>query len=256
VLAFRMLIVKKSMNQELDAVVPPIARRVYGSLKTVAKRKTRMKVFCRNNGLSLTLLSCFFLFWVGQAAMGYLEHVDEARSHNVAPHSFIGYLSSSHFWEATFENWESEFLQMAAYVLLTVFLYQRGSAESKDPDDPEDSKHAVTSKSPKIVQRGGWGLKVYEHSLSLSLCGLFLLCFAGHAIAGHAHHNHELLEHGFAQISLAEYFWGPQFWFESLQNWQSEFLAVATIVVLSIWLREKGSPESKPVQAAHKKTGG
>jgi membrane protein implicated in regulation of membrane protease activity len=169
--------------------------------------------------------------------------------------SFGAYLLSDHFLEATFENWESEFLQMAAYVVLTAVLYQRGSAESKDPDK-EDKEPPATAKSPRVVRRGGWRLKLYEHSLSLTLFALFLLSWLGHALAGRAHYNNDLAEHGVAPISLGRFISSSRFWFESLQNWQSEFLAVAAIVILSIWLREKGSPESKSVASAHSDTGG
>ena len=215
-----------------------------------------MKKFFRNNGLSLTLLTCFFLFWVAQAIVGFLEFNEDSITHEGTSISFPKYLLSAHFWEATFENWESEFLQMSAYVVLTVFLYQRGSAESNDPDDPaKDDDYKLRPDSPAIVKSGGWRLKIYEHSLSLSLLALFLVSWTGHALAGLAHYNGDRHDHGMAPVALSGYLSSSRFWFESFQNWQSEFLAVASIVILSIWLREKGSPESKPVPAAHSSTG-
>jgi hypothetical protein len=220
-----------------------------------------MKRFLRKNGLSLVVVGLFFLFLVGQAATGYYDYNSEQQIHRRPWVNFADYLYSPHFLEAVFENWESEFLQMAAYVVLTVFLFQKGSAESKDPDKKERAakgarRYREDPKAPAPVRAGGWKLKLYEHSLSLALFGLFLLSWLGHAMAGVAHYNEEQREHGEATISLAGYISSARFWFESFQNWQSEFLAVAAIVILSIWLREKGSPESKPVPAPHTKTGG
>jgi hypothetical protein len=159
-----------------------------------------------------------------------------------------------------FENWESEFLQMAAYVVLTVFLFQRGSAESKDPDTPaevdEDPRHHQHNpNAPGPVRRGGMAVKLYAHSLSIALGLLFLLSFLGHAAGGTKHYNDEQREHGQPPVTILQYMGTSRFWFESFQNWQSEFLAVGALAVLSIWLREKGSPESKPVHSAHSDTG-
>jgi hypothetical protein len=219
-----------------------------------------MNKLLRNNGLSLVLLSLFVLLLAGQALSGYLENNDDRKEHNQPPIPFPEYLSSPHFLEATFENWESEFLQMAAYVIFTVFLFQKGSAESKDPNeeepvDDDPRRHANEPGVPGPVRRGGWKLKLYEHSLSLAFFALFLVSWLGHAMAGVANHNEELKDHGEPAMSLLEYVGSSRFWFESFQNWQSEFLAVAAIVILSIWLRERGSPESKPVACRHDQTG-
>lgn len=211
--------------------------------------------FLRDNGLSISLLSLFLACWAAQAAVGLRERNKEAQEHGQPVISFGEYLRDQHFLEATFENWESEFLQMAAYVLLTAYLFQRGSAESKDPDkEPPEEK--ITSESPGPVQGGGWRRKIYEHSLSLSLAGLFVICWTGHALSGMAEYNSDRSEHGEAPVSLRTFLLSSRFWFESFQNWQSEFLAVAAIVILSIWLREKNSPESKSIFSAHKATGG
>jgi hypothetical protein len=170
------------------------------------------------------------------------------------------YLRSSHFWEATSENWESEFLQMGAYVLLTVFLFQKGSSESKDPDkpcpqdkDPRDERDKPDAPWP--VKRGGWVLILYEHSLLLAFLLLFIVSIAIHAAGGMRLYNEEQLGLGRQALSLGQYLTTPQFWFESLQNWQSEFLAIASMVLLSIFLRQRGSPESKPVAAGISATG-
>jgi hypothetical protein len=144
--------------------------------------------------------------------------------------------------------------------VLTVFLFQKGSSESKDPDKEEEvdrdpRKSRDDPEAPWPVRRGGIVLKLYEHSLLIAFTLLFLLSFALHATGGLEHYNSEQREHGQPTVTLTEYVTGSRFWFESFQNWQSEFLSVLAIVFLSIWLRERGSPESKPVDAPHDETG-
>jgi hypothetical protein len=169
------------------------------------------------------------------------------------------YVQRAEFGEATFENWESEFLQMGVYVLLTARLVQIGSAESRPPDgDPtldEATRHRNDPDAPWPVRRGGLLLKIYEHSLSIALLSLFALAFVGHLITGAHAYSAEQVAHGEDPVSAVHYLFRSQFWFESLQNWQSEFLAVGTLVVLSVYLRQRGSPESKPVHAPHRTTG-
>ena len=162
--------------------------------------------------------------------------------------------------EATFENWESEYLQIGVYVLFTAFLYQRGSAESKDPDkreavDEDPRQHLRDPEAPWPVRRGGVALKLYEHSLSLALFLLFLASFALHAWGGAREYSEERVAHGGEAVSTLGFVRMSRFWFESFQNWQSEFLAVASLAWLSIFLRQRGSPESKPVAALHGETG-
>jgi hypothetical protein len=219
-----------------------------------------MRRFLRDNGLSVTMFGLFLVFLVGQSVAGWKEHNDDQTEHGKSRAGFVEYLGTGHFWEATFENWESEFLQMAGYVFLTACLYQRGSAESKDPDKPEPvdedpERHRDDPNAPGPVRRGGLALKFYSQSLSLAFLTLFLLSFAGHAVGGHEEYNQERIEHGEPAASLGDYVGSSAFWFESFQNWQSEFLAVGAMVVLSIWLRQKGSPESKPVHKPHQATG-
>jgi len=149
------------------------------------------------------------------------------------------------------ENWESEFLQLFVYVALTAFLFQRGSAESKDPDNPDEEEPPLSAESPKWARTGGWRRKVFSHSLSLVFFVLFVITFLLHAAGGVKQYNEEQLMHGEAVVSLADYLLSSRFWFESLQNWQSEFLSLLSMVVLSIFLRQRGSPESKPVNAPH-----
>jgi hypothetical protein len=214
----------------------------------------------RDNGLSLTLVALFLAFWVGQALVGHRQHNEEQRQHGQPALSLVEYLESSEFVEATTENWESEFLQMGAYVILTSFLFQRGSSESKkigetEPVDRDPRQSQNKRNVPWPIKRGGWVLRLYANSLSLAFFLLFLTSFILHAIAGARARNDEALLHGAASISTLQYMHSAQFWFESFQNWQSEFLAIAAMVVLSIFLRQKGSPESKPVDAPHAQTG-
>lgn len=219
-----------------------------------------MKLFFRNCGLSIVLLSLFLAFWVGQAIVGRLEYNDEREDRGMPPLAMNEYLHSSHFWEATGENWESEFLQMGAYVFFTIFLFQKGSSESKDPDEesPQDKDPRLERNKPDApwpVRRGGWVLRLYENSLTLAFALLFLAAIMVHAAGGVRLFNEEQLALGKSAISFGEYLQTTRFWFESLQNWQSEFLAMAAMVILSIFLRQRGSPESKPVAAGMSETG-
>jgi|SoiMethySBSTD1v2_1073268.scaffolds.fasta_scaffold11685_7 uncharacterized protein DUF6766 len=221
----------------------------------------RLKRTLAENGLSLTLFALFLAFTGGQILSGHRAYNEELAEHGHAAVGLARYLTSGHFLEALFENWESEFLQMAAFVVLTVKLVQKGSSESKSlrepqPQDEDPRRHGTRSDAPWPVRRGGVWLKLYEHSLSIALFALFLASFAMHAVGGHWQENEEHLLHGQAPESLAQYITSSQFWFESFQNWQSEFFAVLAIVILSIFLRQRGSPQSKPVAAPHRETGG
>jgi hypothetical protein len=220
-----------------------------------------MRRSLRDNGLSIVVFALFFVFVVGQSIAGFLDYNSTEKEHGRPPVGYIEYLRSGDFVEAVFENWESEFLQMGLYVVLTVFLYQKGSAESKDPEaeepvdaEPRESRHHPDT--PWQVRRGGLALKLYENSLSLTFLVLFLFSFAMHAIGGANAYSQEQLEHGGAPVSAVGYVGTSRFWFESLQNWQSEFVAVGALAVLSVYLRQKGSSQSKPVAQPHDKTGG
>jgi hypothetical protein len=219
-----------------------------------------MRKILRDNGLSLTMFGLFLLFLISQSIVGHYDYNNDQHDHRQPAVRYGAYLTSGHFWGTVFENWESEFLQMAAYVVLTVFLFQRGSAESKDPDTPDEvdeepRRHQHNSNAPGPVRKGGMALTLYAHSLSIVLGLLFLLSFLGHTASGTKHYNDEQQAHGQPPVSMLQYAGTSHFWFESFQNWQSEFLAVGVLAVLSIWLREKGSPESKPVHSAHNDTG-
>jgi hypothetical protein len=214
-----------------------------------------MRRFLRENGLSVVLLGLFFLFLAGQSMTGLRVYNDEARTHGDRPVGYLHYLGSGHFIEAVFENWESEFLQMAAFVLLTIALKQKGSSESKPLGDDSEHRKRVTKRSPWPVRKGGWVRRIYESSLTIALVLLFLISLGLHAIGGADAENRERARHGEAPIARLAYVGTSRFWFESFQNWQSEFLAVGTLIVLSIFLRQKGSPQSKEVEAPHAETG-
>jgi hypothetical protein len=223
-----------------------------------------MRRFVRENGLSIAAFGIFLICLLGQVLTGVREHNDDQRGHGQPTVGVAEYVRTGHFIEATFENWESEFLQMAAFVVLTVMLRQKGSPESKKlvgeeevDEDPRDVQRSPQkrAKAPWPVRRGGVVLKIYEHSLSLALALLFLASFMLHAVGGTSHYNEEQLEHGGTAVSTLDYVGTARFWFESFQNWQSEFLSVGALFVLTIWLRERGSPQSKPVGAPHSQTG-
>lgn len=191
---------------------------------------------------------------------GLSVHNAELTDHGAHAMSVAQYLQTGHFLSALFENWESEFLQMSAYVVLTAFLFQRGSAESKDPDEPSarDDEPAVKpddTDAPLPVRLGGVPKSLYSYSLGIVLCLLFIVSFVLHVCDSAAAQTEEALLHGEVAPTALEHLWSVQPWFESFQNWQSEFLSTAVVVVLSIFLRFRGSQESKPVAAPHSETG-
>jgi hypothetical protein len=214
----------------------------------------------RENGLLLACLGLFAVFFIGMIVAGAAAYNDEQREHGSAEEiSTWQYLGTGDFVEATFENWESEFLQMGMYVVLTAFLYQKGSSESKPigeraPQDADPHEVVPDARAPSPVKRGGWVLVLYEHSLAIAFFVLFFASFLLHALGGQRAFNDEQVEHGQAAVSLWRFLTTSEFWFQSMQNWQSEFIAVAAIVGLSIFLRQRGSAESKPVADPNRKT--
>jgi hypothetical protein len=215
-----------------------------------------MKRFVYENGLTLVLMALFAGTMIGQALTGWRENNDDLREHHQPELSLGSYLGSGHFWEATAENWESEFLQMCMFVVLTACLVQKGSPESKSPDPAENEeddpeKHRDDPRAPWPVRKGGFILWLYSHSLSIAFGLLFLMSIAAHAIGGAKHHASEQREHGEPPDTLVQYVASSKFWFESFQNWQSEFLSLAAMVYLSVYLRERNSAESKPVATPH-----
>ncbi len=218
-----------------------------------------MRSLLRNNGLSIALFTLFIVCQIGLSVVGLRHENAELAEHGQAAIGYGSYVTSGAFLSATMENWESEFLQMFAYVILTAILIQKGSAESKAPDEDEEVDHdprlARNPDRPWPVKRGGLALRIYEHSLSIALFLLFAASFALHASGGARDYSEDQLLHGGQAVTTMQYIGTSRFWFESLQNWQSEFFSVAMLIVLTIWLRQRGSPESKPVAAGHGRTG-
>lgn len=216
-----------------------------------------MRKFIRNNSLSIVFFSLFIITLTGQFFSGYKEYSKELEKEGLSAGSLLQYSSSGHFIQSTFENWESEFLQMALFVILTISLRQKGSSESKKPTGKEEVDREPSPRrkgAPWAVRKGGWILTLYKHSLSIALLLLFIISFILHLYGSLKDENLKLAIDGFPPETLGQYITDSRFWFESFQNWQSEFLSVFAIVVLSIFLRQKGSPQSKPVDAPHDET--
>ena len=219
-----------------------------------------MRRILHENSLSIAMFGIFIATFIGLVFTGWNTYNDDQSDHGQERVGLVDYLTTPDFGEAVFENWESEFLQMGSYVLLTVFLFQKGSSESKKLDNSdavnEDPRKAPRRKNvPWPVRRGGVALSVYEHSLTITMFTLFFLSFVLHVITGAASYSQEQIEHGGATVTAVQYLFTSRMWFESMQNWQSEFLAVGVLIVASIYLRQRGSPESKPVTSPHYETG-
>ena len=219
-----------------------------------------MRRFIRENALSLVLFGLFLASAVGQALTGWHANLEELRQHAEPAIAFTDYLRSGHYLSAVFENWESEFLQMGAYVLLTVFLRQKGSPESKklegDEEEDADPREArFDPAAPWPVRRGGAILWLYSNSLCIALFSLFLVSFGLHAVGSTMLANEQAAWHEQPSQTVFEHLEEADFWYESFQNWQSEFLSMGVLIVLGIFLRQKGSPESKSVAAPHHQTG-
>lgn len=214
----------------------------------------------RDNSLSIALFALFAASVIGHAWSGWLANNEELVRDHASPLGLGAYLTSGAFGSTLFENWESEFLQMWAYVMLTAYLIQRGSPESKDPDEraPQDRDPELDrnrSDAPWPVRAGGLASKLYAHSLGWALMFLFLLSFALHWFNSTRDAAEEALRRHEPVPTMWQHLTSAQLWFESFQNWQSEFLSTGVLIVLAIFLRERGSPESKPVAAPHAQTG-
>jgi hypothetical protein len=221
-----------------------------------------MRTFARHNGLSLAFLGLFVGALCFQALAGFHDFNDRQDQHG-APHvSFGRYITSSQFGSAVMENWQSEYLQFTLFVLLTVWLIQRGSPESKplgragrESDKDQLVGDHVRDDSPNWARFGGLRSKLYENSLLLVMGAIWVGSWGAQSITGWTDYNAERLSHQMDSASWLEYVGTADFWEKTLQNWQSEFLAVGSMAVLAIYLRQRGSPESKPVGAPHHATG-
>lgn len=212
-----------------------------------------------DNSLSIVLFLLFLVFMVGLAVAGYSHENEQLQQHGQYIQSFGAFLASPTFSEAVFENWESEFLQMAALVVLTIWLVQKGAADSKKIKGREEvdapSRYSIIRATTWRARKRALGEMLYANSLSIVLIVLFAISFLLHGVSGVAAANEEAIMHGTEHMTLLGYMGSSQFWFESFQNWQSEFLAVGVLLVLSIFLRQRYSPESKPVGSSAQKTG-
>ncbi|WP_456846383.1 DUF6766 family protein [Cellulomonas sp. P5_C6] len=216
----------------------------------------------RQNGLTLFFGTIFLAALAGQAISGVALMNEEQVSAGLDPLTLGEYVTTSQFAVDVTENWQSEFLQFLLYIVATVFLLQRGSPESKKLDEvglesDEDQKVAEhsTDDSPPWARVRGWRLSVYSRSLSLVMGTIFLLSWLTQSVTGSVAYSEEQMRDLADPVTWTQYLLLPDFWSRTLQNWQSEFLAVASMVVLSIYLRERGSPESKPVGSPHDATG-
>jgi hypothetical protein len=221
-----------------------------------------MRRWVKEQGLTLIFLALFAFSLVGQSVAGLHDFNAEQAVHGGDEYSYWRYLVSSEFGGDVMENWQSEFLQFSLLVLATVWFVQRGSTESKKVEDagPEsDEKERVgrhaPQKAPRWAKVKGWRLRVYENSLGLAMVTIFLGTWFAQSVTNWTAYNSEQTEHGDAPVGWLSYLGQADFWNRTLQNWQSEFLAVATMAAFSIYLRQRGSAESKPVGAPHDETG-
>lgn len=221
-----------------------------------------MKTALRNNGLSLFFGLIFLLAVIGQGLTGHALFNEEQLAAGLDEISLGQYLMSSNFAVDVSENWQSEYLQFLLYITATIWLVQKGSPESKELDKPglESDKEQLVgeysnAKSPAWAKTRGWRLTVFSNSLAATMGLIFVLSWFVQSVAGNSAYNEEQLRNFQQPAEWAEYVVSAEFWNRTLQNWQSEFLAVGSMVVLAIYLRQRGSPESKPVGAAHDQTG-
>jgi hypothetical protein len=215
-----------------------------------------MKRFVRENSLSLFFLTIFVLALIGQAISGHNLYNEEALAHNEAPIGFWRYLSSSSFGQAVMENWQSEYLQFALFALATVWLLQKGSPESKELDQAgtESDREQMVGRharedSPRWSKYGDWRTTIYSNSLIVVMAAIFFGSWFAQSVTGMTAYNQEQHAHGEPGLSWLGYIGSSEFWESTFQNWQSEFLAVGSFVILAVYLRQRGSPESKPVGA-------
>ncbi|WP_271395845.1 DUF6766 family protein [Neomicrococcus lactis] len=215
----------------------------------------------KEHALSLVFAAAFALTLVGQSIAGLFSYNEEQAAHGATTSNWIEYVTSSDFVVDVAENWQSEFFQFFLFILATVWFVQRGSPESKKVGDegPGSDKDQLIGEyaqpdSPAWAKVRGWRLWVYSNSLLITMGAIFLLSWLAQAIAGTTVYNSEQAQHGESAITLGEYMLSADFWNRTLQNWQSELLAVGCMVAFSIYLRQRGSAESKPVGVPHDQT--
>jgi hypothetical protein len=221
-----------------------------------------MRALLRDNGLSAVFGLLFLGALTAQSFAGWHVEQHEATEHGQAAPTYWHYVTSSSFGRAVLENWQSEYLQFFLFILLTIWFVQLGSPESKELDKPgleSDEEQRVGPHAPADAPRwavlGGWRRALYSWSLLIVMAAFFLLSWFGHSVTGWTQYNDQQAEHGQPGVSWLGFVSSADFWEQTLQNWQSEFLAVGTFSIFAVFLRQRGSPESKPVGAAHDETG-
>jgi hypothetical protein len=221
-----------------------------------------MAKFFRLNSLSLFFLALFLGTVAAQSIVGLHDYNEESTAHDQPEISWSRYVRTSEFGAAVLENWQSEWLQFFLFILATVWLLQQGSPESKpldqaglESDPAQKVGRDADARSPKWAKVGGWRTRLYENSLMVAFGVIFFASWFGQSVTSWTEYNNEQEAHRDPTISWGVYLTRPDFWEKTLQNWQSEFLAVGAMAVFAIYLRQRGSPESKPVGAAHDETG-
>ena len=221
-----------------------------------------MRRFLRENSLTVFFLVIFLLTLTAQSQASWRSYVDDQHAHNRPADSYGSYLVSSDFSAKVMENWQSEFLQFSLFILATIWLTQKGSSESKQEheaglqtDEEQQVGRHASAESPRWARLGDWRTTLYSNSLLIAMTTIFFLSWFAQSINGWDQYNANQHEHGQAGVSWTTYLHQPDFWDATLQNWQSEFLAVGTMAIFSVYLRQRGSPESKPVGAPHAETG-
>jgi hypothetical protein len=221
-----------------------------------------MRRFLKENSLSIVFLLLFLAALTGQAIAGHADYNEQAAAHGDPAISMGRYLVSSDFGVDVMENWQSEYLQFTLMILATVWLLQRGSPESKElanagreSDQAQKVGPYAQQNSPRWAKAAGLRRKLYENSLVIVMGTIWLGTWFAQSVTGVVEYNSERLDHHLATVDWWSYIGRPDFWDKTLQNWQSEFLAVGSMAILSVYLRQRGSPESKPVGAPHTSTG-
>ncbi len=221
-----------------------------------------MRRVLRENSLALVFLALFLIALLLQAIAGHAAYNDEQASHMEAGISFWRYVTSSPFAVSVMENWQSEYLQFTLFIVLTVWLFQKGSPESKPLDSPgreSDERQRVgrhaRAGSPAVAKQRGLMRTLYENSLLIAMGTIWVASWLAQSLTGVVEYNAEQVEHHQAAISWFEYLGNASFWERTLENWQSEFLAVGSMAIFAVYLRQRGSPESKPVGTPHDATG-
>jgi hypothetical protein len=216
----------------------------------------------RDNSLSLFFLVLFAGSLIAQSFAGLHDHNADQLAHGESTVTWGYYVTSSSFWGAVMENWQSEFLQFSLFILATIWLIQRGSNESKPPKEvglESDQAQRIGDYAPRNAplwaRSRGWRTVLYSHSLLIVMTAIFFATWFAQSLTNKTVYNAELEEHGDQAVSWASYVATSDFWEKTLQNWQSEFLAVGTLAIFTVYLRQRGSPESKPVGAPHDQTG-